>query len=136
LRWLEITDAAKTREVLRSEEVKGHMKEAGVVGPPRVHVITLARPAEGSENGPALSFGWQTLSSGYFLQKASPASMIRALRRGLADGLAPALMGALGSAAETALLPAGYSPVGHMHCAASAPTAMLNSMKFTLASRI
>jgi hypothetical protein len=40
LLWFETTDAAKTREALQSEEVKGHMKEAGVVGPPKVHVIT------------------------------------------------------------------------------------------------
>jgi hypothetical protein len=40
LLWFETTDTAKTREVLQSEEVKGHMKEAGVVWPPKVHVIT------------------------------------------------------------------------------------------------
>ena len=37
--WGETTDAQKAREALASEEIKSAMKEAGVVGPPKVHVI-------------------------------------------------------------------------------------------------
>jgi hypothetical protein len=37
--WWETPDADKVMQVLQSDEVKGYMKEAGVVGPPKVHVI-------------------------------------------------------------------------------------------------
>ena len=37
--WGEAADAQKVREALTSEEIKGAMKEAGVVGPPKIHVI-------------------------------------------------------------------------------------------------
>ena len=37
--WWEAPDANKVMQVLQSDEVKGYMKEAGVVGPPKVHVL-------------------------------------------------------------------------------------------------
>jgi hypothetical protein len=37
--WLETADTNKTKEVSQSDEVKAFMKEAGVVGPPKVHVV-------------------------------------------------------------------------------------------------
>ncbi len=37
--WWEAADANKLLQVLGSDEVKGYMKEAGVVGPPKVHVV-------------------------------------------------------------------------------------------------
>ena len=37
--WGEAADAQKVREALTSEEIKGAMKEAGVVGPPKIYVI-------------------------------------------------------------------------------------------------
>jgi hypothetical protein len=37
--WSETLDFAQTREALASEEVRKVMREAGVIGPPRVHVI-------------------------------------------------------------------------------------------------
>jgi hypothetical protein len=37
--WWEAPDANKVMQVLQSDEVRGYMKEAGVVGPPKVHVL-------------------------------------------------------------------------------------------------
>ncbi len=37
--WGDAPDAQKAREALVSEEIKSAMKEAGVVGPPKIHVI-------------------------------------------------------------------------------------------------
>jgi hypothetical protein len=37
--WWEATDANKLLQVLGSDEVKSYMKEAGVVGPRKVHVV-------------------------------------------------------------------------------------------------
>jgi quinol monooxygenase YgiN len=37
--WSETADAAKSREALSSPEVRNAMEEAGVVGPPKVHVL-------------------------------------------------------------------------------------------------
>jgi hypothetical protein len=37
--WWEAPDANKVMQVLHSDEVRGYMKEAGVVGPPKVHVL-------------------------------------------------------------------------------------------------
>jgi len=37
--WGETSDVAKAREALASEELKAAMKEAGVVGPPKIHVL-------------------------------------------------------------------------------------------------
>jgi len=37
--WSETSDTAKAREVLSSPEVRNAMQEAGVVGPPKVHVL-------------------------------------------------------------------------------------------------
>ena len=37
--WSETPDAAKTREALGSPEIRNAMQEAGVVGPPKIHVI-------------------------------------------------------------------------------------------------
>ena len=37
--WGETSDVAKAREALASQELKAAMKEAGVVGPPKVHVL-------------------------------------------------------------------------------------------------
>ena len=37
--WGETSDVAKAREALAGQEIKDAMKEAGVVGPPKVHVI-------------------------------------------------------------------------------------------------
>jgi hypothetical protein len=37
--WGEAGDAAKARAALGGDEIKNAMKEAGVVGPPRIHVV-------------------------------------------------------------------------------------------------
>jgi hypothetical protein len=37
--WWETPDANKLLETLRSDEVKNYMKEAGVVGPPKINVV-------------------------------------------------------------------------------------------------
>jgi quinol monooxygenase YgiN len=37
--WSETADPAKSREALSSPEVRNAMQEAGVVGPPKVHVL-------------------------------------------------------------------------------------------------
>jgi erythromycin esterase-like protein len=37
--WGETSDVAKVREALAGQEIRSGMQEAGVVGPPRVHVI-------------------------------------------------------------------------------------------------
>jgi erythromycin esterase-like protein len=37
--WGETSDVAKAREALASQELKAAMKEAGVVGPPKIHVL-------------------------------------------------------------------------------------------------
>jgi hypothetical protein len=37
--WGETSDAAKARAALGGDEIKNAMKEAGVVGPPKIHVI-------------------------------------------------------------------------------------------------
>jgi erythromycin esterase-like protein len=38
--WSDTSDLAKAREALGSQESKSAMQEAGVVGPPRIHVIS------------------------------------------------------------------------------------------------
>ncbi len=38
--WSQTSDPAKAREALSGEEIKSAMREAGVVGPPRIHVIS------------------------------------------------------------------------------------------------
>jgi hypothetical protein len=38
--WGETSDVAKVREALGGQEIRSAMQEAGVVGPPRIHVIT------------------------------------------------------------------------------------------------
>jgi hypothetical protein len=38
--WFDVPDAAKARDAIASQEIKNAMKEAGVVGPPKIHVIT------------------------------------------------------------------------------------------------
>jgi quinol monooxygenase YgiN len=37
--WSETTDVANAREALASQEIRSAMQEAGVVGPPKIHVI-------------------------------------------------------------------------------------------------
>jgi erythromycin esterase-like protein len=37
--WGETGDAAKARAALGGDEIKNAMKEAGVVGPPKIHVV-------------------------------------------------------------------------------------------------
>ena len=37
--WSETSDAAKAREALNGPEIKSAMQEAGVIGPPKIHVI-------------------------------------------------------------------------------------------------
>ena len=37
--WSETSDAAKARESLNGPEIRGAMREAGVLGPPKIHVI-------------------------------------------------------------------------------------------------
>jgi hypothetical protein len=37
--WSEILDVAKARDALASQEIRNAMQEAGVVGPPKIHVI-------------------------------------------------------------------------------------------------
>jgi len=38
--WSDTPNPAKAREALGSQEIKNAMQEAGVVGPPRIHVIS------------------------------------------------------------------------------------------------
>jgi hypothetical protein len=37
--WFETDDANKARQAIQGDEIKAAMKEAGVVGPPRIHAI-------------------------------------------------------------------------------------------------
>jgi hypothetical protein len=37
--WGETGDAATARAALAGDEIKGAMKEAGVVGPPKIHIV-------------------------------------------------------------------------------------------------
>jgi erythromycin esterase-like protein len=37
--WGETSDVAKAREGLASQEIRNGMQEAGVVGPPKIHVV-------------------------------------------------------------------------------------------------
>ena len=37
--WLDLSDPKRTTQAIQSDEVKAAMKEAGVVGPPKVHVV-------------------------------------------------------------------------------------------------
>ena len=37
--WSETSDAAKAREALNGPEIRSAMQEAGVVGPPKIHMI-------------------------------------------------------------------------------------------------
>jgi hypothetical protein len=37
--WFDVSDPKKTAQAIQSDEVKAAMKEAGVVGPPKVHVV-------------------------------------------------------------------------------------------------
>ncbi len=37
--WSETSDATKAREALSGPEIRTAMQEAGVVGPPKIHVI-------------------------------------------------------------------------------------------------
>ena len=37
--WWEAPDASKLAQFLHSDEARGYMKEAGVVGAPKVHVL-------------------------------------------------------------------------------------------------
>ena len=37
--WSETSDLAKARKALTSPEIRSAMQEAGVVGPPKIHVI-------------------------------------------------------------------------------------------------
>ncbi|HXX51997.1 MAG TPA: hypothetical protein VEI98_12030 [Xanthobacteraceae bacterium] len=37
--WSTTSDVAKAREALNSPEIRSDMQEAGVVGPPKIHVI-------------------------------------------------------------------------------------------------
>lgn len=37
--WSETSDPAKSREALSGPEIRSAMQEAGVVGPPKIHVI-------------------------------------------------------------------------------------------------
>ena len=37
--WLETADAIKARQAIQGEEIKAAMKEAGVVGSPKIHAI-------------------------------------------------------------------------------------------------
>lgn len=38
--WSETSDEAKAREAFSGAEMRGAMQEAGVVGPPKIHVIS------------------------------------------------------------------------------------------------
>jgi hypothetical protein len=38
--WFDVADVAKVREAIGGQEIKAAMQEAGVIGPPRVHVIS------------------------------------------------------------------------------------------------
>jgi len=38
--WSETSDVAKAREALNSPKIRSAMQEAGVVGPPKIHVIS------------------------------------------------------------------------------------------------
>ena len=83
LLWFETTDAAKTREVIQSEEVKGHWAS-------KDSRRYIALPAAGIRHGPCYSFRMTTLSMGYLLQNASPASMMRG--RSSVDKVPPAAL--------------------------------------------
>jgi quinol monooxygenase YgiN len=37
--WSETSDGAKAREALNGPEIRNAMQEAGVVGPPKIHVV-------------------------------------------------------------------------------------------------
>jgi hypothetical protein len=37
--WSETSDAAKAREAINGSEIRTAMQEAGVAGPPKIHVI-------------------------------------------------------------------------------------------------
>jgi hypothetical protein len=37
--WIEAADVTKVRQAIQGDEIKAAMKEAGVEGPPKVHVI-------------------------------------------------------------------------------------------------
>lgn len=37
--WSDVADLAKAREALAGQEIKSAMQEAGVIGPPKMHVI-------------------------------------------------------------------------------------------------
>jgi hypothetical protein len=38
--WTDVADVPKAREALAGQEIRSAMQEAGVVGPPKVHVVT------------------------------------------------------------------------------------------------
>jgi erythromycin esterase-like protein len=38
--WSEVSDVAKARDALTGQEIRSAMQEAGVVGPPKIHVVT------------------------------------------------------------------------------------------------
>ncbi len=38
--WSDVADVPKAREALAGQEIRSAMQEAGVVGPPKVHVVT------------------------------------------------------------------------------------------------
>ncbi len=40
LLWLDVLDAAKTRNEIASDDVQKTMRAAGVVGPPKIHVVS------------------------------------------------------------------------------------------------
>jgi hypothetical protein len=40
LLWFDVLDAAKIRGEIASDDVQKTMREAGVVGPPRIHVVS------------------------------------------------------------------------------------------------
>ena len=37
--WSDVADVAKAREALAGQEIRSAMQEAGVVGPPKIHVV-------------------------------------------------------------------------------------------------
>jgi hypothetical protein len=37
--WSDVGDVAKAREALAGQEIRNAMQEAGVLGPPKIHVI-------------------------------------------------------------------------------------------------
>ena len=40
LLWLDVLDVAKTRSEIANDDVQKTMRDAGVVGPPRIHAIS------------------------------------------------------------------------------------------------